>query len=1051
MELKSGIYETLIYEALKRKLEALSDKYVFTDSIDSGEAPKLLTNYIAKIINSLLSDDSLFESLDGRFKFVNDILNYIDKNWQCDLDDTLLTNQEKLLSGIVDMAGLTKEQAKQRVTMRPLSGYTVSNLFTGSNTDLSIDGEIERDIQTADEIYWIVAFVRFSGVRIFENALREFLAKPNAKLKLITTTYMGASEPKAVDFLKQLAPDKVEIRVSYNCDLDRLHAKSYIFVRESGMNTAYIGSSNISRSALTKGLEWNMRITNQENPHIIQKALATFDTYWNSDNFEDYDYERFVAAILERNEVKRNVGRVLQKYHVLPHQKAILDKLTVEREIHHSNKNLIVAATGTGKTVIAAFDYKRFYDANQPHRLLFVAHRKEILEQSINTFSSVLNDSTFGELWVGDHRPSASGDLSHLFISIQSFNSNLDTFRKCGADYYDYIVVDEAHHSEAISYQKVFDLFAPKILIGLTATPERADGVNLSNFNQRIAAELRLPEAIDNMLLSPFQYFCVGDWTTNLSHVTWKLGGYDEDELVRKLNTKDRLSLITEKLPQYLADEHGCRALCFCARVDHARDVAAGLREAGYRAAMLSGDDSLERREEILSQFRAKKINYLCVVDIYNEGVDIPEIDTVLFLRPTKSLTIFLQQLGRGLRLAPDKECLTVLDFVAQAHVNYSYESRFRALIPKSKNATTKAIENAVAESFTMLPRGCTITMDKLAREYIIGNIKSAIFNLNRLKQEILQFKVNNDKPLNLLTFLEQFDLDIRIIYKTRSRCWNALLHEAGMLTYPVDEFTRVFEKNMYRLIHVNSVRYIGFISKLIDNGFEYEHNAKNNTLALMLYYDIFAKSVDNFGFANIDEGLKKFGSYPLFVDELRQIVQYLSEHLMISTKPIAELGSDNVIELFGCYTREEQLAIFGKRTAEKAGAIPQSGVYNLDDINTELLWVTLNKSDKDFSPSTQYEDYAINEALFNWQSQNSASHQNSGRRYVEQKKNGRKFLLFVRENKIDAYGFTSPYYCLGLVDYVKSHGDKPMTITWAMQNHIPGFILDKAQKMAVG
>ena len=1049
MEIQSGIYETLIYEALKKKLESLSNKYVFTDSIDSSEAPRLLTNYVSKIINSLLTDDSLFESLGSRFKFVNDILNFIDRNWQCDLDDSLLTNQEDLLSGIVDMAGLTNEQARQRVSMRPLSGYTVSNLFTGSNADLSIDSEIERDIQTADEIYWIVAFVRFSGVRIFENALREFLSKPNAKLRLITTTYMGASEPKAVDFLKQLAPGKVEIKVSYNSELDRLHAKSYIFVRESGMNTAYIGSSNLSRSALTKGLEWNMRITNQENPHIIQKALATFDTYWNSDSFEDYDYERFVVAISERHEINRSAGRVLQKYNILPHQKAILDKLTVEREIHHSYKNLIVAATGTGKTVIAAFDYKRFYEANSSHRLLFVAHRKEILEQSINTFSSVLNNSSFGDLWVGEYRPSTSGDLSHLFISIQSFNSNLEAFRKCGHNYYDYIVVDEAHHSEAVSYQKVFDLFTPKILIGLTATPERADGVNLSNFNQRIAAELRLPEAIDNMLLSPFQYFCVGDRTTDLSHVAWTQGGYDENELVRKLNTKDRLRLITESLPRYLSDENNCRALCFCARIDHARDVAAGLSLAGYRAAMLSGDDSLQHREEILNQFKAKKINYLCVVDIYNEGVDIPEIDTVLFLRPTKSLTIFLQQLGRGLRLAADKECLTVLDFVAQAHVNYSYESRFRALIPKSKNATTTGIKNAVAESFTMLPRGCTITMDKVAREYIISNIKSAIFNLRRLVQEVRQFRVNNDKPLSLPTFLTQYDLDIRVIYKTR--CWNALLREAGMLSYPMDEFTKLFENNMSRLIHINSVRYLEFISQLIDNKFEYEHTAKNNTFALILYYDLFAKSIDNFGFASIDEGLKKFGSYPLFVDELRQIVQHLSEHLIISTKPITELGANNVLDLFGCYTREEQLAIFGRRTANRAGAIPQSGCLNLDEINTELLWVTLNKSDKDFSPSTQYEDYAINEALFNWQSQNNASHQNSGRRYVEQKTNGRKFLLFVREHKVDEYGFTSPYYCLGLVNYVKSHGDKPMTITWAMQNHIPGFILDKAQKMAVG
>ncbi len=1049
MELKSGIYESLIYRALKKKLETLSDKYIFKDSIDSGEASKLLTNYIAKIINNLLSDESLFETLEGRISFINDILNFIDKKWKCDIDDSLLTNEKVLLSGIVDMAGLTREQAQQRVMMRPLSGYTVSNLFTGSNTDLSIDGEIERDIQTADEIYWIVAFVRFSGVRIFKNALLEFLSKPNAKLKLITTTYMGASEPKAVDYLKQLAPNKVEIKVSYNCDLDRLHAKSYIFVRESGMNTAYIGSSNMSRSALTKGLEWNMRITNQENPHIIQKALATFDTYWNSDNFEDYDYERFVTTISERNKTKRSAGRVLQNFYILPHQKAILDKLTVEREIHQSYKNLIVAATGTGKTVIAAFDYKRFYDNNSRHRLLFVAHRKEILEQSINTFCSVLNNNTFGELWVGEHRPSKTGDLSHLFISIQSFNSNIETFINCGSNYYDYIVVDEAHHSEAISYQKVFDLFTPKILIGLTATPERADGVNLSNFNQRIAAELRLPEAIDNMLLSPFQYFCVGDRTTDLSHVTWTQGGYDENELVRKLNTRERLRLITESLPRYLSDEHDCRALCFCATLEHAHDVAEGLCSIGYRAAMLSGNDSLERREDIQNQFKAKQINYLCVVDIYNEGIDIPEIDTVLFLRPTKSLTIFLQQLGRGLRLAPDKECLTVLDFVAQAHVNYSFESRFRALIPKSKSVSTNTIKSAVAKSFTMLPRGCNITMDKLAREYIFSNINSAIFNLRRLRQEVAQFRVNSDKPLNLQNFLNQFDLDIRVIYKTK--CWNALLKEAGMLSYPTDRFTSEFEKNMSRLIHVNSIRYLGFINQLINNGFNYKHTPRNNTFALMLYYDLFVKSIDNFGFASVDEGLKKFGSYPLFVEELRQIVQYLSEHLIISTKPIVELGEDNVLELFGCYTREQQLAIFGKRTARKAGAIPQSGVYSIDNINTELLWVTLNKSDKDFSPSTQYEDYAINETLFNWQSQNSASHQNSGRRYVEQKKNGRKFILFVREHKVDEYGFTSPYYCLGLVDYVKSHGNKPMTITWAMRNHIPGFILEKAQKMAVG
>ena len=1048
MDLSTGIYENLIYEALQRKLAAInkSQYAINTLSIDSAEAPRLLTNYISKILSRLLTDDKLFDGLEERINFINKILHYIEHEWQCDTNNDLLLVQNELLSGIIAKAGKNEAQIKACNLLRPKSGFTVSNLFTGSNHDLSLQSEINLDIQSADEIYWIVAFIKFSGVRIFKDALVRFLEKPNARMHIITTSYMAASEPKAVQFLKELCPEKVDIRVTYDTTLDRLHAKSYIFLRNSGLHTAYIGSSNLTKSAMI-GLEWNLRVTSQENPQIIKAALATFQTYWHRPDFEEYDEKRFQEAIYTEKH-KKDAGRptVLARYIIRPEQKEILDKLTVARKVHHSYRNLVVAATGTGKTVIAAFDYKRFHDEHPGHHnLLFIVHRKEILEQSIRTFRSVLNEPTFGELWVGEYQPSTTGNLNHLFISIQTFNSNRELFTEMSHHFYDYIIIDEAHLSTANSYRILFQQFQSAILLGLTATPERADGQSLlPDFDNRIAAEMRLPEAINRMLLCPFQYFCIGDNTAKLINVKWTAGGYDENELARKLNTRNRLNLITATLPRYLADEMNCKALCFCVNIEHARTTADGLREAGYRADVLTGNDTEPRRHEVLDAFASGRINYLCVVDIMNEGVDIPEIDTVLFLRPTKSLTIFLQQLGRGLRLAPNKDCLTVLDFVLQAHHNYSFESRLRPLL----NPSGKPLQTQITEGFTMLPRGCSITMDKIAQRYILDNIRAAVFNQRRLVNEIQLFTTNTGIQLSLSHFLEQFDLDIRQIYKN-NKCWSLYQKLANQLQYEEDEYTRIYERNLSKLLHINSMGYIHFIQQLIANHFSYEHQGSTGKWALMFYYDLYNAPIGKMGFHSIDEAFSTFARHTVFVNEVKEIVNWLEAHVDIETRPIASVPADVPLELYGCYSREEQLILFGRITAEKS-VNAQSGVYRVDN-QTELLWVTLNKSDKDFSPSTQYEDYAINEKLFQWQSQNSASHDNAGCRYVLQLQNHQQFLLFVREQKKDAYGLTEAYYCLGPVHYVSSRGDRPMTITWQMESAIPAKILEKAEKLRVG
>lgn len=1047
MELKTGIYETLIYRSLAKKLQSLPSNYIgLRLDIDAAEAPKLLTNYVSRLLSGILGDDHLFESLEQRINFINRVIKYIEKDFEVlTPSDDLITIKDKLLSAIIDSTGLTDKQLELYNKLRPASGFTSSSLFTGSNEGLRMNDEINRDIISSDEIYWIVAFIRFSGVRIFKDALLKFLERPGTKLNIITTSYMGASEPKAVEWLQSLNPEKVKIKVNYDINSDRLHAKSYIFVRNSGLSTAYIGSSNISRSALTQGLEWNIRVTNEENPQIIRAARAAFETYWHRADFEDYDAEKFRRAIALSDKNVGQKGMMLPVFNIRPEQKAILEQLSVERTQHKNFRNLVVAATGTGKTVIAAFDYKRFVENTQgKHRLLFIAHREEILEQSRRTFASVLGQHDFGELWVGHHQPSQYGNLDHLFISIQTFNSNKERFDSFGRKFYDFIIIDECHHSQANSYRILFEIFNPQILLGLTATPERADGKSLlPDFNNRISAEMRLPEAINRMLLSPFQYFCIGDDTVSLANITWRQGSYDEDELYRALDTESRMHLITETIPKYLSDEHDCRALCFCIRKNHARDVANRLRQAGYNAEYLTGDDPEERRKKVLDDFRHKKINYLCVVDLLNEGVDIPEIDTVLFLRPTKSLTIFLQQLGRGLRLAPDKDCLTVLDYVSQANRNYSYESRIRALTGRNH----KNLKDEVTDGFTFLPRGCSINMDRLSQQYVMENIKSAIFNLKRLKTEVLNYNLNFSDGLTLLHFIHNFDLDIRTIYKTT--CWSELKKLTGIVNYRNEDMTELFEKNMKQTVHWNDIRLIKFVRQLISNGFEYRHTHTNDIYALILFYALYGKALSKTRFSSVEDALKGFSKHTVFVDELSEIMDCLSDKLNVSTSKITELGNCP-LPLFSNYTRQEQLIMFGV-IKEDNPFNPQSGLYKVPDYNVELLWITLNKSDRDFSPTTQYNDYAISENLFHWQTQNTVASDKTGRRFIEQKANGNKYLLCVREGKRDAFGFTEPYYCLGLVDYVSSEGNRPMNIVWRMHNPIPGFILEKAEKLAVG
>jgi superfamily II DNA or RNA helicase/HKD family nuclease len=994
------------------------------DKLDDAESPSMLAEYIGKLVKRRLEEDM---SAEERANVANKIIELLSD------DDDKVTDEKHILSEVIDAQENAIRNATKQSAARPLSGFRVSNLFTGGQSVLSLSAEIERDIASADRISLIVSFLKLSGVNILFDKLKKFCENPSHQLRIITTTYCGITESKAVQRLSELP--NTEIRISYHTEIERLHAKSYIFERNTGLSTAYIGSSNLSKSAQTDGLEWNIRVTNIENPHIIKTALATFDRYWNSPNFEDFrigGIERFNTRMTEDR--KSTVEKKLTfssfcRYAILPHQKQILDKLQLERDkgLHH---NLIVAATGTGKTVISAFDYRQFSQRlNYKPKILFVAHREEILRQALFTYRGVLTDQNFGELMVGTYRPDR---IDELFVSVQTLRSRFkDVFSKLQADYYDYIVIDEAHHSTADSYRCILEHFTPSILIGLTATPERMDGVSLlPDFGGKISAEIRLPQALNEGLLTPFHYFCISDSDTDLTDDSLMSGKrYITSQLFDKLCTQHRAALVAKSLEYYLPDVNRCKALCFCADKRHAAFTARSLQNIGLRAECLTSDNPNDRIR-LNKQLAKGEINYLCVVDIFNEGVDIPEVDTVLFLRPTESLTIFLQQLGRGLRLSPGKQALTVLDFVAQLNRNYDYASRFRSLMLR----TDKKLSDQIKNGFTVLPYGCSIHLEEKAQRMVLENISTAIYNRKRLISELQTFTTCP----TLSNFVEQIGQDVRLIYK--NGCWTRLKRDAGKCIYTDDENTVRFEKGLASLTHINSADYLSFIGKVMDHAGDISWITKEEQpYTVMLYYALFQKTIQKVGVGSIAEALARLKNYPLFVNEIKELAEYLLANIQIKTFRIGQ-GMPTRLEQYGCYSRTEILSFFGYQTAERD--MQSFGTFDVKPLNTELLFVTLNKSDADFSPTTQYDDYIINERMFHWQSPNAEAHNGKGARYVNQRENGKRFLLFVREEKTDGYGNTAAFYCFGFVDYIRSYGDRPMNIEWQLQQPVlPQFI----------
>jgi superfamily II DNA or RNA helicase len=719
--MNQGIYEELITKLVATKIHGLDkEKFEFrTTKIDKEEAALIFSKHLTRTLNYAFSSIKGDHAIDRQIEIANSIIRFLMEELKKeDFEDDIIDTEGKVLKAIfsrIDAHYANLDLHLKEIT--PYTRLTHSELFTGGNVGLSLDSEIKKEILSADRIDLLVSFIKWKGIIILEKELREFV-KRGGELRVITTTYMGATDYKAIIILSSL--ENAEVKISYNTGNERLHAKAYLFFRNTGFHTGYIGSSNFSRSALTDGLEWNIKITTKEISHIIDKFQKTFETYWQNSEFETFDERVHVEKLqdaLKKGKIPQISLNNTAYFDIKPYQyqNEILEKLDVERNIHSRFRNLLVAATGTGKTVISVFDFKRYLSNNSKAKLLFIAHRKEILTQALNSFQAILKDNNFGELWVDGIEPT---QFEILFASIQTLNNRISNLN-LRPEYYDFIIIDEVHHITASSYRPILNYFKPKILLGLTATPERMDGEDiLLDFCNRIAAEIRLPEALNKKLLCPFQYFGISD-SIDLTGVTWVRGRYMPSELSSIYTSNDRrVGEIISNLQKYTKDVNNLRALGFCVTIEHAKYMAEKFTLAGFKSAYLSSEN-ISHRDRLRKELQKKEINYLFVVDVFNEGVDIPEIDTVLFLRPTESLTIFLQQLGRGLRLSEEKDCLTVLDFVANSRPEYDFEGKFRALVGKTSTSVRKEIE----DNFPHLPLGCSIILEKKAKEIILENM----------------------------------------------------------------------------------------------------------------------------------------------------------------------------------------------------------------------------------------------------------------------------------------------------------------------------------------
>lgn len=1030
-ELKPGYYDLPLTRRLKLLLDNLPASYLSAFAgLDEADAPNLLSHPLSRELAKLLWT---------QLEQANDPLEAIQAAFSIDgpLDELLKQNVVVEKKKLTRIYGKTPESIETKAFPIALS---VSDLLSGSSRSPSLRSMLSVELETCDRADWLVSFIRFSGIKPLMEVLKAFTATPaedgGPRLRVATTAYMGVTERRALELLMELP--NTEVRVSLDTLRTRLHAKAYIFHRATGFGSAYVGSANLSHAATNEGLEWTTKIAQYDNPVLWQRSALTFEAHWmDTQAFEELRNESLerVMSVLAR-ELRRdgdNGDIATLSLEPLDFQVEIQAAIDAERAVG-KNKHLIVAATGTGKTMVAAFDYRALARRRRgpPPTLLFLAHREELVKQARAKFRQVLDDGSFGTLVFGG---SDEGPGSHTFCTVQSWHSR--DFNRMPGDHFEYVVLDEAHHGSAESYQSILEHVKPRTLLGLTATPERMDGKNIrDDFGGGYTHEIRLPQAIDHGLLCPFHYYGVSDAPgIDFSQIEWSRGRYSVSQLEELvLANEDHARWTLSQLSQHVTDVRDIRALGFCVSIAHAQFMADYANRSGITALAITSDSGDDERRSAKQRLQQRDVNIIFSVDLYNEGVDMPFLDTVMFLRPTESLTVFLQQLGRGLRKNHDKPHLTVLDFIAPQRREFNIAARLRALTSRGDISIAQQVE----EGFPFVPSGCVISLEKQAREHILQNIREYTRRLNRqgIAREIQRMRERLDRIPSLREILQELGIDDPDWLYSKGLP-SVLARGDQVEESPVESAAREGGRRILLLDDRNA-----FTAAL--EGLQ-GRSTSNELLELVCLdlcasKDISVNSVDEFkSMLSANPGIKQD-----LTDLLQWLVEFGAPHQGPSLPNVA-----GPLRVHHWYSRRQVL--FGLGVGGLSGQVEsREGKLHVPDRKVDAFFVEVQKSESEYSPTTLYDDFAITDRIFHWQTQSTTSDSSpTFQRYRNHAKQGYTPLLFIRHRRKRENGLTSPYFFAGPVKYRSHRGSRPVSIEWELEFPLPPRVLEWARRTA--
>ena len=861
-----------------------------------------------------------------------------------------------------------------------------------------------------------VAFITEGGLATLKTALYE-LAKRNRGGRIITSTYLNFNRPKVFKALLNIP--NLEVRVA---DKEGFHAKGYVF-RNSHYSSMFIGSSNLTDAALKKNYEYNLKLTSLENGAVIQHFNSQFEKLWEESTAVDAEWirqyeqthveqpeQRKVLEVIEdrsRYQHKALTGQVIQPN--IMQKEALIELAGLRRA--GKDKGLVVSATGTGKTYLAAFDVQQY----RPGRMLFLAHREQILEKSMNDFSNLLDASPaeFG-IYSGSTK---RRDAKYLFATVQTLSktANLEQF---DPDDFDYIIVDEAHRSSAATYRKILNHFTPGFLLGMTATPERTDDMEIfSLFDYNIAYEIRLQQALEEEILAPFHYFGVTDYEKDGMSI-------DDTTALGQLTSNDRVAHLVEKIEYYGHSGETLRGLMFVSNKKEAAELSQALNMRGYRTRALTSDDSQKLRQQTIKELENGRLDYIITVDIFNEGVDIPSLNQVVMLRQTKSSIIFIQQLGRGLRKHDDKEYLTVIDFIGNYRNNYMIPIALTGDRSYNKDRLRKSLIDRDAISGVS-----TINFESVAKEKIYRSISTTTLNSQSFLKEMHLYLKNkigrlptlidfhNDKDvIDPLVILHKYSHYLEFLVKIKEKDLSILKNDHQVLAFLSKEIAdgkRIHETLLLQQVIESPVNMRDFQLDMHRRGYHMTDDTMHSLLRVLTHAFHTQQDIKKYGEPLIEVAGDFIHPSDTFSSALENPVirEHVSQVMELSLALGKEYDQSTPLTINRKYSRKDACRLLNWDKDESSTLYG----YNYKH-GTCPIFITYHKNE-DIEDTIRYEDQFLDPNTLKWFTRSNRTLDSKEiKTILHAHRQGAPIHIFVKKD--DDEGTTFYYLGEGHIDY---------------------------------